>query len=51
VSGEEVYGIVVLGLLVAIAVAVWVGFVGWVRRKGWRDAKQRIEEGPRDGSL
>jgi hypothetical protein len=46
-----VYGLVVLCFGVALAGAVWVGFVGWVRRKGWRDPRRRIEEGPRDGSF
>jgi hypothetical protein len=48
-SSADVYGIVILGFLLVVAVAVWVGFIGWVRRKGWRDARERIEEGPREG--
>jgi len=41
-SAEEVYGIIVLGFLVVLAVSLWAGFVGWVRPKGWREPQERI---------
>jgi hypothetical protein len=41
--------LIILGLFVAFFTPdTWVGFIGWGRRKGWREPKERIEEGPRD---
>jgi hypothetical protein len=42
-AAEIVFGVLVVGLLAAIAVTDWISFVQWVQRKGWREPKERIE--------
>jgi hypothetical protein len=49
VTSAGIAFLVILGLFVAFfAVDSWVGFISWIRRKGWREPKERIEEGPRN---
>lgn len=48
---EVLFVVVFGGLLAFVAITTWASFLRWIRRKGWCEPRERIEEEPRSAAL